>query len=524
MASFTVPVRDAIDPLVLAMDVGSMGSRGGLYDAAGVPLAGGHHHAQHHKGRQHGQHRYRHKVPHTFTTGADGTSTIDPDQVVAELSQVIDVVLADPGLVGRVAAVAIDTFASSLIGLDRSGAALTPCYTYADSRAADQVDELRRELDEAQVQQLTGTRLHNSYLAPRLRWLARTGGDRGVVRWVGLGEYVYERLLGTSAAGTAVAAWTGLLDLHTGAWAPQLLAAAGIDAERLNPVHTPEQVLRPVDGRIAARWPALADAVWLPPIADGYAANLGSGVADPSSAVLSTATSGAVRVLLDTIPATVPPGLWCYRVDDRRCLLGGAINDVGRAVEWLRTTLALPGGADGSDEQGSGTARVPDPLAAALEAPPAATTPLVLPFLSGERSTGWQARARAVFTGVSAGSTPLDLWRGGVEGVALTYARVADQLATQTTLRQVRVGGGVQQGLPGLVPLLADVLGLPATPVLIKRVTLHGTALHALELAAPDVPRAPVLTGPTREPRPDHAAYYRQRLADFEQVYAALYG
>ena len=503
MSGFSVPLNEALDPLVLALDVGSTGSRGALYDAAGRPVqppAGV-------EGRS-----YRLKVPHAFTTAADGTSTIDADQVVAELGEVIDTVLGRAGgreVAQRVAAVAIDTFSASLVGVDDSGAALTPCFTYADSRCAEQVDELRAELDETAMQQLTGTRLHNSYLAPRLRWLVDSGGDRGVARWMSLGEYAHERLLGTSAAGLSVAAWTGLLDRREGTWLPQMLQAAKIDADRLNPVHPPDQVLRPIDDRVAQRWPGLEQAGWVPPIADGYAANLGAGVADPGSAVLSTATSGAVRVLLDTVPDEVPPGLWCYRVDARRSLLGGAINDVGRALDWLRSTLAVPDDADRAE---------------ALRTAPAPTTPMVLPFLSGERSTGWQARARAVFTGVSAGSTPLDLWRGGVEGVALTYARVVEQLATQTTLERVRAGGGVLQGVPDLAPILADVLGLPVTPVAIKRMTLHGTALDALDVVAPDGPRADIETGATAEPTPEHVEHYRDRLVQFEKVYASLFG
>ena len=50
---------------------------------------------------------------------------------------------------------------------------------------------MRAELDETAMQQLTGTRLHNSYLAPRLRWLVDSGGDRGVARWMSLGEYAH---------------------------------------------------------------------------------------------------------------------------------------------------------------------------------------------------------------------------------------------------------------------------------------------------------------------------------------------
>ena len=64
--------RAAADPLVLAVDVGSTGTRGDVYDATGAPAAGG-----------------RCKVAHQFTTAADGTSVIDPDAVTEEVAQVI---------------------------------------------------------------------------------------------------------------------------------------------------------------------------------------------------------------------------------------------------------------------------------------------------------------------------------------------------------------------------------------------------------------------------------------------------
>lgn len=42
----------------------------------------------------------------------------------------------------------------------------------------------------------------------------------------------------------------------------------------------------------------------------------------------------------------VPKGLWCYRLDRRRAVLGGSLTDGGSVFEWLRTTLALGAGAD----------------------------------------------------------------------------------------------------------------------------------------------------------------------------------
>jgi gluconokinase len=486
-----VDLDDAQDPLVLALDVGSTASRGDVYDATGTPVEGG-----------------RRKVPHAFRTSGDGTSEIDPDQVADELGQIITKLAAAP-LKGRIAGVALDTFAASLVGVDGDGHAVTPCYTYADSRCGPQVVALRRELDEEEVQQRTGCRLHSSYLPARLRWLRETDPDRFAAarRWMSLGEYAYLRLLGTTAAGTATAAWTGMLDRRTGNWDPQMLAAAGITAEQLSEVRDPDNPLVDVDKDVARRWPVAAGVRWFAPIADGFSSNLGIGAADETTAGLAAATSGAVRVLVSDIPEKIPSGLWCYRVDARRSLLGGALNDVGRVVSWLNDTVQL-GDAD------------PDEL---MAADPDPTTPLVLPYLSGERSTGWAAAARAVIVGASSSTSGAQLFRGSMEGVALSYQRIADQLRT-TAAKPERIvaSGRVTQDLPRWLQVLADVLGTPVEAVTTKRTTLRGTALHALEVLAPDTARAPLDTAETLQPVADRREYYRDRKERYDRLYRAV--
>lgn len=489
MTAFTVELDDALDPLVLAVDVGSTASRGGLYDARGLPVSG-----------------RRHKVPHAFTTATDGTSVIDPLQVVAEIEQIIDAV-ARPELAGRIAGVALDTFASSLVGVGAAGEPLTPCYTYADSRCTSQVSDLRAELDEAEVQQRTGTRIHSSYLPARLRWLRETQPRlvAGVTRWMSLGELVVLRLTGTTAVGTATAAWTGLLDRLAGTWDAGMLDVAGISPETLSPIHHPDQ---PLTG-VHSRWPALDGAAWFPVVTDGFAANIGTGATDASTLVASFATSGAVRVRVPSAVPQLPSGLWAYRVDAGTALLGGALNDVGRAAAWLESTLRL----EDVDLDG------------VLAADPDPTTPLALPFLTGERSTGWAAGARATITGVSASTTPAAIARGVLEGVVLSYGRVVDQLTeVAAEPQQILASGRMSQSLPHLLQLLADVTGVPVTPVTIKRSTLHGTALLALDTLAPDVERAAPTTAATVDPVAARADYYAERAERFAGLYSAVVG
>jgi gluconokinase len=497
-SSFEIDLSDADAPLVLALDVGSSASRGMIYDAQGRPV-----------GR-------RAKVSHSFTVAPGGGSEIDPDLVVTEIEQIVEELLG--GLrKTQVAAVAIDTFASSLVVVDADGTPLTPCYTYADARPGSQVEGLREELSEERLQQRTGTRVHASYWPARLRWLAAEQPEvmERAAHFLSLGDYVLRALTGALGTGTSTAAWTGLVDRHTAQWYPELVEICGITLEQLPPIHHLDQPLEVSDkqrARLAKRWPALADASWFATIADGLAANVGLGAHDETAIGASCATSGALRVLVRVMPEELPPGLWCYRVSHDRALIGGALNDVGRALAWADVTLAL----DQVD---------PDDLADALTAEPHETTPLVLPFFTGERSTGWAADARAVMTGVTAASTPAEVYRGVLEGIALAYARIASQLREVAPQpEKLYAGGSVAADHPELMQVMADAMRTPVTPVTIKRSTLHGTALLALETVAPGVRRARPDRGTTLTPDYDRRPYYTERFQRFAQVYDALYG
>lgn len=486
--------RLAEGPLVLAMDVGSTGTRGCLYDAHGRPVG------------------KSIKVEHGFVTGDDGRSEIDADQVVGEIAQIID------GLTGhrtdeQIAGVALDTFASSLIGVDGDGAAITACYTYADARCALQVGELRDQLDEPTVQQRTGTRLHTSYQAPRIKWLRRHQPDLvdRVATWMSLGEYIQFKLAGARAVSTPAAAWSGLLNRHTLSWDAELLAACGESADRLQSIQHPGVPLVTDPELVARRWPGLRAAQWFPAVPDGLVSNIGTGATGVGTIGLTTATSGAMRVLTDSPVDKLPSGLWCYRVDDRLSLLGGAINDVGRAFDWAREVFRVPDDTAALDE--------------ILGAEPVLRTPAVVPFLTGERAPGWAAGATAVFGGVTVAASAQTLYRAVGEGVAVTYARVLEQLREAAPeAKRIIASGGVVGAMPHLLQIMADTLANPVEHAELKRATLRGTALLALDTVAPDVERASSPIIRTFRPRSAHATYYGALRRSFDRLYPTATG
>lgn len=493
---FSIDPAEASGPFVVGLDVGSGGSRAALYDASGQEV-----------GRRH------HKVEHTFTTAADGTSTIDADQVVEEIGTALLAILEGTDI--EVSAIGVDTFASSLVVVDEAGRAITPCITYADTRCRDQAAQLRELIggpeELAAMHDRTGTRVHSSYLAPHLMWLAQEHPEvrARAARFMALGEYVAAQLLGQPALGTAAAAWGGMLDRRTGTYVPELVELAGIDIDQLGTPRSPSETI-PVAGTPLARdVPQLASAVWVPVIGDGLAANLGIGAQGDGNWGVSTATSGAIRVLLGTSVEHLPQALWAYRVDDRRTLVGSAMSDCGRVLDYVTQTFSLPAELAALDTE------------SLLLADPVASTPLVVPFLSGERGTGWRDSARAVFAGVSAATTPEEILRGSLEGVALSYLRIADALAEVAGRpERIMVSGGMTRVVPAWLQILADALDAPLDHVAISRSTLRGSAVLALE----QVPGADIASAPvTRriEPVPGRAAWYRERLERFEQ-FAAL--
>ena len=326
---------------MLAVDVGSSSVRAALYDARGRRV------------RKTGA-----KVGHRLLATSDGGVVADAEALSGCVVEAIDETLKQARARARdIAAVGCSVFASSVLGVDAAGRALTPVYTYADVRNAEDAAELRAEWDVAALYDRTGCPLHASYLPARFRWLARTQPElmTRVERWVSFGEYVYGRLFDRPCGlGVSVAAWTGLLDRRTLRWDEETLAALGMQPGALGHIDAANAPLRGLAAASAERWPALADAAWFPPVADGLASNIGTAATDTPAVVVNLGTSAAVRAVVPGPITAVPPGLWEYRIAPGQSLLGGALTDGGNMVRWV-AELTGAGPAKGWDAIVEGT-------------------------------------------------------------------------------------------------------------------------------------------------------------------------
>lgn len=483
--------------LVMALDVGTSSARALCFDARGQAVPGAESH-----------------VAYEPTTTRDGGVELDPDRLLDSIAHAVDGCLSGCGArAHEIQAVGASLFWHSLLALDADGAPLTAVMTWADTRSAAAAVALRRLLDERVVHARTGAPLHSAFFPAKLRWLQQARPDlfARARTWCGFGEYLSARLAGSLHTSVSMASGTGLMDQSTGHWDPALLGTCGIDRRQLPPIDD-----RPAIGLAAAfasRWPALARVRWYPAWGDGACSNVGSDCARRDRIALNVGTSSAMRVVCPegfADAAATPWGLWRYRVDERRSLVGGATSEGGNVLAWCRRVLALPG------DDGQLMREV-------AEVSPDGHGLTALPFLAGERSVGWRDEARAVLGGLSLGSSASEILRALMEAVAHRLALVYERLRpVATSDHRVIASGGALTHSPVWTAIIADALGVPVTLSLEPEASARGAALMVLDALGVCPP--PLESGRTFVPDPARHERYRGARERQRRLYEAVLG
>ncbi len=479
---------------ILALDVGSSSARLIVYHCTERNLAA----------------RITLSAPLAFRTDSDGTSEADPEALRAVIERLLDDLCARPDL-PPLDAVCMATFVGNLLGVAADGRALTPIYTYADTRCAPFVDILRAELGESGVRashQRVGCMLHTAYHAPKLLWLRQAGVQ--AEQWTDFATYLYRAWFGRAdvPCSYSVAAWSGIFDGVALQWDAIWLDRLGIRLEQLPPLADYSAAQHGLAPEYAARWQPLRALPFFLAVGDGAAANIGSGAAAHGETALTIGTTAAIRTISTESRPDLPFGAWRYRVDARQHLIGGATSEGGNLFQWVRERFHLPNS---------------EKLEAILRQRAADSHGLTfLPMLAGERAPHWNPKAVGTLHGVRLSTDGVDVLHAALEGVALRLAAVARLLRLPET--PLWAGGGALRGSAAWAHIITDALGVPLRLVAEDEPTARGAVIMALaalgEAALTDFPPpvAAVIT-----PRPDHAHALRVAAERHAALYQALY-
>jgi gluconokinase len=308
-----------------------------------------------------------------------------------------------------------------------------------------------------EMYQKTGAPIHSAYALPQLLDIYADNNPRyekireTVHKWqtiasICLGRWTGEPFLPISFS---EASWTGLLNFRTCHYEESAMnilpeacrktmptLADFSDATSSNLKILAKTKIDGNDNPYWDRWPELRGAsessiegcrLFLG-LGDGACANIGSKCSTSSRIAVTVGTSAAARICLplpvrrshdspNAADIEVPKGLFCYRINRAHVILGGALTDGGSVIEWISNLLKLSS-TEAFNECLSNVQSLSEKDYNSSEDSPV-TGLTVVPFLSGERSTGFRDGATGAFLGLTRETTPAHVLKGCLEGVTL---------------------------------------------------------------------------------------------------------
>lgn len=422
------------------------------------------------------------------------------------------------------AGIALSTVMHSFAGLDEHYEPLMDMQTWADSRSAGIVRELKK--DEALCRRFyekTGCPIHACYPLAKVLWLRENMPELlARSKYIGsLKDYIFRGLTGEWVIDHSAASTSGMYNNKEMAWDEEILAYAGLRSEQLPPiVSTTYQAGLSAQAAAAMNLPA-----GLPVVigaTDGVLVNVGIGAVEPGMLSATIGTSGALRMLTERPMADPKMRTWCYNLTDDVWVAGGAINNGGMILRWVRDKICHYTkthlehlDVDGYDLMTMKAAHVA----------PGADGLIMLPCFTGERAPYWNSELRGMFFGLSLNHSRSHMIRAALEGICYSMNAVFAALKDFGEVRDIRVSGSFTKSELWL-QILSDVLGENLTLPDNSEGAAFGAAVLGFIASGrlQSIKDTAALVRPKKiyQPNAANRETYRELYSIFEQLYWRL--
>ena len=490
-------------PLIIGVDIGTTSAKAILFTPQGQVVA-------------------QHAMGYPLISPEPAIQEQDPDTILDAVTESIGQIITQSQVPPQtLAGICFSAAMHSLIAVDDRGRPLTRSITWADRRSEPWVDKICQYHQGKEIYHRTGTPIHPMSPLVKLLWLQSEQPEvfQQAAKFISIKEYILHQWFGDYVVDYSIANATGLFNMRTLNWDDGALTVAGITPDRLSRLVPTTHVLTGMDPDCAE---VMGIPVGLPVVvgaSDGVLANLGVGAIKPGVVAITIGTSGAIRTVIDR-PATDPlERLFCYALTENHWVIGGAVNNGGIILRWVRDNLA---------EAEISVARQlhEDPYelitTIAAKVPPGAEGLIFHPYLAGERSPLWDANARGSFFGLALNHTRGHLVRAVMEGILynlyVVMRSLEDAVGTINTIRAT--GGFVRSHL--WRQMLADIFNQEVVIPESYESSCLGAAflglyalghLDSLEAAADRFDETY-----RHQPNPDHVAIYAQVIPLFTRL------
>jgi len=431
----------------------------------------------------------------------------------------------------QIKAVAISSlYGGSGIPVDQDLQPLHPCLIWMDRRANAEVEWVRGHVDQARLQAITGNGMDSYYGFTKMLWLREHRPEvwSKIHYFLPPNAYIAYLLSGEVAVDHSAAGNIGgVYDVKRRAWSEETLEMLGIPS-RMMPARLVDSSA--VVGGLLPQWSEqLGLSSGTPIVAGGVdaaVATFAAGVTRPGNHVAMMGTSMCWGYVNETVDARHGLISMPHVFDGAQELyvFGGAIT-AGASVTWFLEQFCEADRQTALAEGHGDLHRVLE--TAALQLPAGADGLLFLPYLMGERSPVWDAKASGAFVGLSLFHTRAHMYRAVLEGVAFALAHNIEagaRGARQLDPQLIVVGGAAHSDL--WMQIIADITGYPVLTIEQEVEAALGAALLA-GVGIGAVGREEAVRGwvTLREralPDPQRQTLYRRQFDLYKGLYPVL--
>jgi len=445
---------------------------------------------------------------YTVSSPKPGYSEQNPEVILLAFIQSIKDILAKLGYSPY--AISFSTTMHSLIAVNENGDTLAPMMTWADSRAEDIAAKLRVTLQGTQLYRSCGTPIHAMSPLCKLTWLRENEPDffAKAHKFISIKEYIWYFLFNEYQIDYSVASSTGMFDINTLKWNDEALKLAGVGPVKLSAPVSTTMKRTDIDPKATQILGLSANTNVIIGASDGCCANLGSFVDKPGVASLTIGTSGAVRITSPTPVFDDDAMIFNYLLDDKTYVSGGAINNGGIVLDWLRKSFSPDASYNDVFNEIATINAGSDGL-------------IFLPYLYGERAPLWDTKTCGTFFNIKPIHTKAHFLRAGLEGICFALYDVLQTLEKASSpINRVHISGGFISS-EVWVQMLADITGKELVIVQQEDASAIGAiflAMKALNIKPIQQPKFDAIISP------DMKAYaiYQKNFMVFKKLYKDL--
>ena len=391
----------------------------------------------------------------------------------------------------------------SIIAIDKTGKPLTDAILWADNRANAIAEKLKNSEKGKHFYKKTGIPIHPFSPMTKIAWFKEFDSNifSQTYKFISIKEYVWHHLTNEYCTDTSMASGTGLLNIHTLKWDPEILEFLNLKPEQLSTVCEVTHQCKGVSD----------DFLYIIGGGDGALANLGTGAMNKGCIALTIGTSGAVRLPIDKPYLDDQMRTQCYHLIDDQYLVLGAVNNGAIVLQWLRETLLK---TDQSFEI----------LFEEAEKIPAGSKGLLfVPYLLGERAPIWDAAAQGSILGMQITHTQAHLVRATLEGILYGLFQITEILLPDPDKRKqtkVMASGGFGKSELWL-QMVADIFQMPVETSQTIEGSAWGAVMIGMKSMGKDITNENK-TGKTFYPNTAYKSVYEVAFTKFKKVYPVL--